>query len=195
MSGSKDPSAWMAGKSTTPTSTPPEFRRRFGWVAQKANPFTSTIYENVAYGASIHGLAPDKADMDAHVERCLRQADLWDEVKDVLTVQHGPELSGGQQQRLCIARALGTNPDVMLMDEPTGSIDPIATRKIEKLMLKLRGKMSIIVITHSMMEAQRLADRVAMFHLCRVVEVGATAQMFDAPEATETQSFMAGRVG
>jgi phosphate transport system ATP-binding protein len=173
----------------------PELRRRFGWVAQMPNPFARTVYENVAYGAQIHGLTRDQADLDQHVESCLRRADLWDEVKDILHSEQGTSLSGGQQQRLCIARALGINPEVLLMDEPTGSIDPIATKRVEQLILNLRGAQSIIVITHSMMEARRIADRVAMFYLGRLVEIGPTAQIFDHPAIPQTQNFIHGAVG
>lgn len=173
----------------------PEFRQQFGWVAQKPNPFAETIYENVAYGARIHRIAHDGPDMDAHVESCLRRAYLWDEVKEMLHTQQGLDLSGGQQQRLCIARALGTNPAVLLMDEPTGSIDPIAARKVEQLILDLSGTHAIVLVTHSMMEARRIADRVAMFYLGRLVEIGLTDQIFSNPQARETQNFTRGLVG
>jgi phosphate transport system ATP-binding protein len=179
----------------SPDIDPPEYRQRFGWVAQMPNPFAETIYENVAWGARIHGLMRDQAELDAHVETCLRRADLWDEVKDILHSADGTSLSGGQQQRLCIARALGTNPDVLLMDEPTGSIDPIAAHQIEDLMLALRKTVTILVITHSMMGARRTADRVGLFHLGRLVEVGTTAQMFGAPVSVEAQNFIHGVVG
>jgi phosphate transport system ATP-binding protein len=179
----------------SPNIDPPEYRQRFGWVAQMPNPFAETIYENVAWGARIHGLTRDQAELDAHVETCLRRADLWDEVKDILHSADGTSLSGGQQQRLCIARALGTKPDVLLMDEPTGSVDPIAARQIENLMLALRKTVTILVITHSMMGARRTADRVAVFHLGRLVEIGATHQIFSAPVSTEAKNFVSGRVG
>ncbi len=174
---------------------PPEFRKLFGLVPQKPNPFAATIYENVAYGARIHAVVRDGAEMDAHVESCLRRAFLWDEVKDVLHVNDGVDLSGGQQQRLCIARALGTNPRVLLMDEPTGSIDPIATQMVERLILDLRDTHAIIIVTHSMMEAARIADRVAMFYLGRLVEIGPTKQIFEHPAVLETQNFIHGIVG
>lgn len=186
----------MAGKDIySPDIDVPEHRRRFGWVAQSPNPFARSIYENVAYGARIHGLCRETAEMDSHVESCLRRADLWDDVKDILHAEVGSHLSVGQQQRLCIARALGTNPEVMLMDEPTGSIDPIATRRVERLILDLRGKHAIIVVTHSMMEARRIADRVAMFYLGRLVEIGPVEQMFDDPRVVQTQNFIHGRTG
>ncbi|WP_420899289.1 phosphate ABC transporter ATP-binding protein [Fertoeibacter niger] len=178
-----------------PDIDPPVHRQRFGWVAQSPNPFPSSIYENVAYGARIHGLASRPGEMDSLVESCLRRADLWDEVKDILHAEAGGHLSVGQQQRLVIARALGFDPEVLLMDEPTGSIDPIATRRVEQLILDLRGTHAIIVVTHSMMEARRIADRVAMFYLGRLVEIGPVAQMFDHPRAVQTQNFIHGRTG
>jgi len=173
----------------------PDYRQRFGWVAQAPNPFAASIYENVAYGAHIHQIVTDGAEMDAHVENCLRRAYLWNEVKDGLHTQQGTSLSGGQQQRLCIARALGTNPAVLLMDEPTGSIDPIAANKVEQLILDLADTHAIVLVTHSMMEARRVADRVAMFYLGRLVEIGLTDQMFTDPQMHETQSFIRGVVG
>ena len=186
----------MEGKDIySPDIDPPEYRRHFGWVAQMPNPFAETVYENVAWGAQIHGLTRDQAELDAHVETCLRRANLWDEVKDILHSADGTALSGGQQQRLCIARALGTNPDVLLMDEPTGSVDPIAAGQIEDLMLALRQSVTILVVTHSMMGARRTADRVAMFHMGRVVEVGTTTQMFGAPVSAEAKAFIHGIVG
>ncbi|AHM04778.1 Phosphate transport ATP-binding protein PstB [Roseibacterium elongatum DSM 19469] len=143
---------------------PPLLRRRFGWVAQKPNPFPSTIWHNVTYGPQLHGLMRDRDELEAHVEDCLRRAHLWDEVKDHLHEMKGTDLSGGQQQRLCIARALSTKPDVLLMDEPTGSIDPIATKSVEDLVLELKLDKAIVIVTHSMMQARRVADRVAYFH-------------------------------
>ncbi len=174
---------------------PPVHRRRFGWVAQKPNPFPMSVYDNVAYGPRIHGLVASRAELDAHVEDCLRRADLWDEVKDVLHSKEGLELSGGQQQRLCIARALSTRPEVLLMDEPTGSIDPIATARVEELMMALRGSLSTVVITHSMMEARRVADRVAYFHLGRLLEIGPTAVLFAGARTAEARNFIAGKFG
>lgn len=174
---------------------PPAHRRRFGWVAQKPNPFPATIFENVAYGPRIHGLMTTKTDMEAHVEDCLRRAHLWDEVKDQLHHTDGTDLSGGQQQRLCIARALSTQPEVLLMDEPTGSIDPIATARIEELMMELRPDHSIVIITHSMMEARRIADRVAYFHMGELLEIGSTAQVFDHAVSREARQFIAGKFG
>ena len=178
-----------------PDIDPPAHRRRFGWVAQKPNPFPASIWDNVAYGPRIHGLMRTKSDMAAHVEDCLRRAHLWDEVKDHLHDMDGTELSGGQQQRLCIARALSTQPEVLLMDEPTGSIDPIATAKVEELMIDLRPDHSIVVVTHSMMEARRVADRVAYFHLGRLKEIGATGQVFNHAVSPEARQFIAGKFG
>lgn len=174
---------------------PPLLRRNFGWVAQKPNPFPKSVYENVAYGARLHGLMRNRADLNAHVEDCLRRAHLWDEVKDDLHTMDGTALSGGQQQRLCIARALSTKPDILLMDEPTGSIDPIATAAIEDMMLLLKSDLAIIVITHSMMAARRVADRVAYFHLGRLMEIGPTAAVFDNPQTPEARRFIAGQTG
>lgn len=178
-----------------PDIDPPVHRRKFGWVAQKPNPFPSSVYENVAYAARLHGLTRDKAELDAHVEECLRRAMLWDEVKDNLHGTAGTDLSGGQQQRLCIARALGTKPDVLLMDEPTGSIDPIATAQIEELLLTLRMDHSVVIVTHSMMQARRIADRVAYFHLGALVEIGPTSVMFEAPQDKRVADFIAGKFG
>lgn len=178
-----------------PDIDPPLHRRRFGWVAQKPNPFPATIWENVAYGARIHGLAVNKADLEAQVESCLRRAHLWEEVKDHLHDMEGTELSGGQQQRLCIARALSTQPEVLLMDEPTGSIDPIATAKVEELLLTLKQDHAVVIITHSMMEARRIADRVAYFHLGELVELGRTEQIFTNPQDPRLKSFIAGKMG
>ena len=178
-----------------PEVDPPLHRRRFGWVAQKPNPFTNSIYENVAYGARLHGLARNKADMDEHVTKCLTRANLWDEVKDHLHAMPGTDLSGGQQQRLCIARALATEPEVLLMDEPTGSIDPIATAKVEQLMTELRKDHSIIVVTHSMMEARRIADRVAYFHLGRMLEIGPADIMFNRAQTPQARAFIEGKFG
>jgi phosphate transport system ATP-binding protein len=129
------------------------------------------------------------------VEDCLRRAHLWDEVKDRLHTLEGTELSGGQQQRLCIARALSTRPDVLLMDEPTGSIDPIATQKVEELVTELKADKAIILVTHSMMQARRIADRVAVFHLGRLVEIGPTETVFETPASAEARKFIGGKVG
>ncbi len=178
-----------------PRVDPPLLRRRFGWVAQKPNPFPMSIWQNVSYGPRIHGLMRDMAEMEDHVEDCLRRAHLWDEVKDRLHTLEGTELSGGQQQRLCIARALSTKPDVLLMDEPTGSIDPIATQKVEDLVTELKGDKAIILVTHSMMQARRVADRLAVFHLGRLVEIGPTETLFEAPQTDAARRFISGKEG
>ncbi len=174
---------------------PPVLRRKFGWVAQKPNPFAMTIYENVAYGARLHGIAHNKGEADTLVEACLKRAMLREEVKDDLHRKSGLDLSGGQQQRLCVARALSTDPDVLLMDEPTGSIDPIATAVTEDLMMDLGTSHSVVVVTHSMMQARRIADRVAYFHMGRLLEIGTKDQIFNAPREEETRRFIEGAVG
>ncbi len=174
---------------------PPVLRRRFGWVAQKPNPFAMSIYENVAYGARLHGIAHNRSEADTLVEACLKRAMLWDEVKDDLHRKSGLDLSGGQQQRLCVARALSTDPDVLLMDEPTGSIDPIATAVTEELMMDLGTSHSVVVVTHSMMQARRIADRVAYFHMGRLLEIGEKHEIFNAPREEETRRFIEGAVG
>ncbi|WP_371038259.1 phosphate ABC transporter ATP-binding protein [Rhodosalinus sp. FB01] len=174
---------------------PPLHRRRFGWVAQKPNPFPMSIWDNVAYGAKIHGLTGSRAELADHVEDCLRRAHLWDEVKDHLRDLEATDLSGGQQQRLCIARALATMPDVLLMDEPTGSIDPIATQKVEDLLLEIKTRHAVVVVTHSMMQARRVADRVAYFHLGELREIAPTEMMFSAAQDPEARAFIKGKFG
>lgn len=178
-----------------PSIDPPLHRRRFGWVAQKPNPFPDTIWNNVAYGARLHGLVRDGAELAAHVETCLRRAHLWDEVKDDLHRLSGSDLSGGQQQRLCIARALAIQPEVLLMDEPTGSVDPISTAKIEELVLELKCDHAIVIVTHSMMQARRIADRVAYFHLGQLLEIGPTEQVFTQAATQQARNFIAGKFG
>jgi phosphate transport system ATP-binding protein len=174
---------------------PPMLRRHFGWVSQKPNPFTSSVYDNVAYGARIHGLAREGRELDGFVETCLRRANLWEEVKDHLHSMSGFDLSGGQQQRLCVARALSTNPDVLLLDEPSGSIDPISTAKLENLLLELKKDHAIVLITHSLMQARRIADRVVHFHLGRIMEIGSTAEVFMSPKSNKTREFVSGAFG
>nr|WP_147110648.1 phosphate ABC transporter ATP-binding protein [Tateyamaria sp. syn59] len=178
-----------------PDVDPPLHRRRFGWVAQKPNPFPTSIYENVAYAARLHGLTPNGKALKEHVEQCLTRAGLWEEVREHLYRKPGTDLSGGQQQRLCIARALATQPDVLLMDEPTGSIDPIATARIEDLLLELKQDQAIVIITHSMAQARRIADRVAYFHLGKLLEVQPTEAMFTAPATSEARAFIEGKMG
>jgi phosphate transport system ATP-binding protein len=169
-------------------------RAQIGMVFQKPNPFPKTIYENVAYGPRIHGLAGSKADLDETVERSLRRAGLWDEVKDRLD-QPGTGLSGGQQQRLCIARTIAVNPEVILMDEPCSALDPIATAKIEQLIDELRNLYTIVIVTHSMQQAARVSQRTAYFHLGKLIEVGETAQIFTNPRHKLTEEYITGRFG
>jgi phosphate transport system ATP-binding protein len=169
-------------------------RARVGMVFQKPNPFAKTIYENVAYGPRIHGLGRTRAELDVVVEDSLRKAGLWDEVKDRLQ-QPGVSLSGGQQQRLCIARAIAVSPEIILMDEPCSSLDPIATARIEELMDELRQNFTIVIVTHSMQQAARVSQRTAFFHLGSLVEEGATQDMFTMPTDVRTQNYITGRIG
>ncbi len=171
-----------------------QLRARVGMVFQKPNPFPKSIYENVAYGPRIHGLASAKADMDGIVEESLRRAGLWDEVKDRLT-DSGTALSGGQQQRLCIARAIAVDPEVILMDEPCSALDPIATAKIEELIHALRGRYAIVIVTHNMQQAARVSQRTAFFHLGTLVEYGVTSDIFTNPKAERTKDYITGRYG
>jgi len=169
-------------------------RARVGMVFQKPNPFPKSIWENVAYGPKIHGLAPKKNDLDEIVETSLRRAGLWDEVKDRLN-ELGIGLSGGQQQRLCIARTIAVSPEVILMDEPCSALDPIATAKIEDLISGLREKFTIIIVTHSMQQASRISQRTAYFHLGNLVEVSTTRQLFTNPRHQLTEDYITGRFG
>ncbi len=171
-----------------------QLRARVGMVFQKPNPFPKSIYENVAYGPRIHGLAADKAELDEIVERSLRRAGLWEEVKDRLA-ESGTALSGGQQQRLCIARAIAVDPEVILMDEPCSALDPIATAKIEELIHELRGRYAIVIVTHNMQQAARVSQRTAFFHLGDLVEYGDTSEIFTNPTATRTKDYITGRYG
>lgn len=173
---------------------PVMLRASVGMVFQKANPFPKSIYENVAYGPKIHGLAHKKQDYDIIVEKSLRKAGLWEEVKDRLD-SPGTGLSGGQQQRLVIARAIAVNPEVILMDEPCSALDPIATAKIEELIDELRTNYCIIIVTHSMSQAARVSQRTAFFHLGRLVEAGPTEQIFTNPTDSRTQDYITGRFG
>jgi len=177
-----------------PSLDPPLVRRRFGWVAQKPNPFPSSVYDNVAYGPRIHGLVAGKRATDALVEACLRRVGLWDEVKDRLP-EAGTDLSGGQQQRLCIARAIAYSPEVVLMDEPASALDPIATAKLEQLIDELRAHYTIVIITHNMQQAARVSQRVAVFHLGRLVEQGDASELFVTPRHEITQAYITGRFG
>ncbi len=169
-------------------------RARVGMVFQKPNPFPKSIYDNVAYGPRIHGLAQNKAEMDELVETSLRKAGLWEEVKDRLD-QPGTGLSGGQQQRLCIARTIAVSPEVILMDEPCSALDPIATSIIEDLIDELKQQFSIAIVTHSMQQASRVSQRTAYFHLGDLIEVGETAQIFTNPRHQLTQDYITGRFG
>jgi phosphate transport system ATP-binding protein len=169
-------------------------RARVGMVFQKPNPFPKSIYENVAYGPRIHGLAADKSALDAVVEQALRQAALWDEVKDRLH-EAGTGLSGGQQQRLCIARTIAVQPEVILMDEPCSALDPIATAKVEELIQTLKNDYTIVIVTHSMSQARRVSDRTAFFHLGHLMEEGETPALFNAPQRQQTKDYISGRYG
>ena len=171
-----------------------QLRARVGMVFQKPNPFPKSIYENVAYGPRIHGLATARADLDAMVEQSLRRAGLWDEVKDRLS-DSGTALSGGQQQRLCIARAIAVDPEVILMDEPCSALDPIATAKIEELIDELKGRYAIVIVTHNMQQAARVSQQTAFFHLGQLVEFGATSDIFTNPREERTRDYITGRYG
>ncbi|HEX7752921.1 MAG TPA: phosphate ABC transporter ATP-binding protein PstB [Novosphingobium sp.] len=171
-----------------------QLRARVGMVFQKPNPFPKSIYENVAYGPRIHGLASAKSDLDGIVERSLRRAGLWDEVKDRLS-DSGTALSGGQQQRLCIARAIAVDPEVILMDEPCSALDPIATARIEELIDELRERYAIVIVTHSMQQAARVSQRTAFFHLGKIVEEGQTHDIFTNPREERTKDYITGRYG
>ncbi|HKY86457.1 MAG TPA: phosphate ABC transporter ATP-binding protein PstB [Pseudorhodoplanes sp.] len=171
-----------------------QLRARVGMVFQKPNPFPKSVYENVAYGPRIHGLARNKAELDEIVMTSLKRASLWDEVKDRLQ-DSGTGLSGGQQQRLCIARAIAVGPEVILMDEPCSALDPIATARIEELMDELRENFTIVIVTHSMQQAARVSQRTAFFHLGILVEEGTTETMFTTPSDKRTQDYITGRFG
>ena len=173
---------------------PVKLRARVGMVFQKPNPFPKSIYQNVAYGPRIHGLASNKGELDEIVETSLRSSGLWDEVKDRLD-QPGTGLSGGQQQRLCIARAIAISPEVILMDEPCSALDPIATAKIEELMLDLSENFTIAIVTHSMQQAARVSKRTAYFHMGKLVEVNPTKKVFTNPEHRLTEDYITGRFG
>jgi phosphate transport system ATP-binding protein len=173
---------------------PVQLRAKVGMVFQKPNPFPKSIYDNVAYGPRIHGLARGKAELDEIVESSLRKAALWNEVKDRLSAP-GTGLSGGQQQRLCIARAVATSPEVLLMDEPCSALDPIATAQVEELIDDLRANFSVVIVTHSMQQAGRVSQRTAFFHLGNLVEYGETGQIFTNPRDPRTESYISGRIG
>jgi phosphate transport system ATP-binding protein len=169
-------------------------RRRVGMVFQKSNPFPKSIFENVAYGVRINGMARNRAEMNERVEESLRSAAIWDEVKDRLH-DSALALSGGQQQRLCIARALAVTPEILLMDEPASALDPIATQRIEELIYHLKSRYTIVIVTHNMQQAARVSDRTAFFWLGRLVEYGQTDQIFTNPSEKLTEDYVTGRFG
>ena len=173
---------------------PVQLRAKVGMVFQKPNPFPKSIYDNVAYGPRIHGLSRNKAELDEIVERSLRGAALWNEVKDRLS-EPGTGLSGGQQQRLCIARAVATSPEVLLMDEPCSALDPIATSQVEELIEQLRTQFSVVIVTHSMQQAARVSQKTAFFHLGNLVEYGDTDDIFTKPRDSRTEAYISGRIG
>lgn len=169
-------------------------RRKVGMVFQKPNPFPKSIYDNVAYGPRIHGLAKNKADLDVIVEKALRRGAIWDEVKDRLDAP-GTGLSGGQQQRLCIARAVATEPEILLMDEPCSALDPIATAQVEELIHELRSDYSVVIVTHSMQQASRVSQKTAFFHLGNLVEFNDTTEIFQNPQDERTERYISGKIG
>jgi phosphate transport system ATP-binding protein len=182
---------------------PVAVRRQIGMVFQKPNPFPKTIYQNILWGAKINGFKGSKSETDDLVENALQQAAIWDEVKDKLQ-ESGLSLSGGQQQRLCIARAIATQPDVVLMDEPCSALDPIATLRIEELMLELKKRYSIIIVTHNMQQAARVSDRTAFFNIelntkgqrtGELIEFSPTDQLFTSPKEKATEDYITGRFG
>lgn len=177
-----------------PNQDPVLLRSRIGMVFQKPNPFPKSIYDNVAYGARLHGLAQSKAELDELVEKCLSKAGLWTEVKDRLH-DSGTGLSGGQQQRLCIARTIAVNPEVILMDEPCSALDPIATAKVEELIAELREQYTIVIVTHSMQQAARVSQRTAFFHLGKIIEYDTTDNIFDRAKEQQTRDYIEGRYG
>lgn len=177
-----------------PKVDPVQLRAKVGMVFQKPNPFPKSIYDNIAYGPRIHGLANSKADLDVIVEKSLRRGAIWDEVKDRLHAP-GTGLSGGQQQRLCIARAVATEPEVLLMDEPCSALDPIATAQVEELIDDLRSRYSVVIVTHSMQQAARVSQKTAFFHLGNLVEYDDTSKIFTNPTDERTESYITGRIG
>ena len=171
-----------------------QLRAQVGMVFQKPNPFPKSIYDNIAYGPKLHGLASKKSDLDDIVESSLRRAGLWEEVKDRLH-QPGTGLSGGQQQRLCIARTIAVSPEVILMDEPCSALDPIATSIIEELIDELKQNFTIVIVTHNMQQAARVSDRTAFFHLGNLIEIGGTNDVFTNPKQKKTEDYITGRYG
>ena len=177
-----------------PSVDPVQLRAKVGMVFQKPNPFPKSIYDNVAYGPKIHGMARRKPELDEVVETALRGAGLWEEVKDRLDTP-GTGLSGGQQQRLCIARAVATQPEVLLMDEPCSALDPIATAQVEDLIDELKQQFSVVIVTHSMQQAARISQKTAFFHLGNLVEYGDTDTVFTNPQDERTENYITGRTG
>jgi len=171
-----------------------QLRMRIGMVFQKPNPFPKSVYDNVAYGPRLHGMAPTRGDLDEIVETSLRRAGIWDEVKDRVD-QPGTSLSGGQQQRLCIARAIAVRPDVLLMDEPCSALDPIATATIEELIDELKSEYTIIIVTHNMQQAARVSQKTAFLNLGRLIEFDETQKIFTNPSEPSTQDYITGRFG
>ena len=171
-----------------------QLRTKIGMVFQKPNPFPKSIFDNVAYGPKIHGMAKNKLELEEIVEKSLKQAGLWSEVKDRLSLP-GTSLSGGQQQRLCIARAIAVRPEIILMDEPCSALDPIATANIEELMDELKKEFTIIIVTHNMQQAARVSKNTAFFHLGKLIELGPTDQIFTNPKLEKTQDYITGRYG
>ena len=178
----------------SPKIDPVLLRARIGMVFQKPNPFPKTVYENVAYGPRIHGLAANRQEMDFIVEDSLKKAGLWKEVSDRLNDQ-ATGLSGGQQQRLCIARAIAIGPDVLLMDEPCSALDPIATSIIEELISDLQSRFTILIVTHSMQQAARVSQKTAYFHLGQLIEYGDTKEIFTRPQNEQTEAYISGKIG
>jgi phosphate transport system ATP-binding protein len=169
-------------------------RQRVGMVFQRWNPFPKSIYDNIAYGPRLNGAVNSREELDALVENALRKAALWDEVKDRLR-ESALGLSGGQQQRLCVARTLANQPEVLLLDEPASALDPIATQKIEELLYELRRELTIVIVTHNLQQAARVSDFTAFFYIGRLIEVGATAQLFTSPREERTNAYITGRFG
>ena len=169
-------------------------RAKVGMVFQKPNPFPKSIYENVAYGPRIHGLASNKSELDDIVEKALKGAGLWNEARDRLD-ESGTSLSGGQQQRLCIARTIAVEPQIILMDEPCSALDPIATSNIEDLMSDLAKEYTIIIVTHSMQQAARVSQKTAYFHLGNLIEYGDTKEIFVRPKDSQTEAYISGKIG
>ena len=177
-----------------PDLDPPFIRRRFGWIAQRPNPFPWSIRKNVLYGPKIQGIVDNRPEAEILLEQSLRAVGLWDEVRDRLD-DSGADLSIGQQQRLCIARAIATHPDVLLMDEPCSALDPVATALVENLIEELRARYTIVIITHNMQQAARIAQRVAFFHLGELLELGDAQAIFVSPKNRRCQDFVTGRYG